>query len=198
MKKKQQHKHDREIRPRKRDRYFEIAAQHCPTDLRFITVLDTAGLQALGDRRLRLRGRSIPDAGIMMVHRPDTLLWLWRFLHECAHVKLHKNIPRTTPYHWIELDAERYVLTAIRDAEIEISKRLLVDSQNYLYGELLADLRAGLEPASGIFEYLDMTEQQGSELVSEMRALPRTTEFLRNAPNGVGSRGAFKPVKADA
>jgi hypothetical protein len=125
--------------PRKRDRYFEIAAQHCSPDLRLITVLSTEELRMSGSgwRGWRgIRGRSKPNEGIIMVHRPDTLPWLWRFLHECAHVRLHKNIPITTPYHWLELDAERYALNAIRDAKIEIPERLLNDSRWYIQGEL--------------------------------------------------------------
>jgi hypothetical protein len=167
---------------RKRDRYFEIAAEHS-ANLRFITILTSEDL-----RGMNMRGRSTPQALFMMVRRPDTLYWLWRFLHECAHCKLHQSVSAGTPYHWIELDAERYVLEALASAGIEVNNRLLIDSQNYIFGELSADLRAGFDPATDVFEYLNMSEQRASEFVVQMRALPQTNQFLRNSPGSWGSR----------
>jgi hypothetical protein len=88
----------------KRKRYFEIAAEHS-ANLRWITILPP--LKVL--RRFGcMEARSLQCVGIIMVHRPDTFERLRRFLHECAHCKLHAEALKETPYHWLELDAEQY------------------------------------------------------------------------------------------
>jgi hypothetical protein len=167
-------------RPRKRDLYFEIAAQHCPPDLRFITILPSKA-----DRSANYWASSAPNAGIILVQRPDTLPKLKRFLHECAHVKLHKGLwPGARPYHSLELDAEKYAINAITQSGLQVSDRLLSSSICYIYGELLADLRARLEPAPGVFEFIGYSEAQAKELMQRMNALPPTTEFLRRSNSG--------------
>lgn len=154
----------------KRDVYFEIAAQHS-ADLQSIRILPSKA-----DRSVPYLGRAIPELGIIIVQRPDTLAKLKRFLHECAHTKIHRRSKH--PYHRLELEAEQYALAALAEAGLVIPESLLVDSKNRIYGELLADLRAGFEPAPGVFEYIDFSEAQAEELVTRMRALPRTNKFL--------------------
>ena len=166
----------------KRDLYFEIAAQHS-VGLRWITLLDTDYAN-----REKINGRSMPGLGVIFVPRPDTLPRLRIFLHECAHCKLHRETPRGTSYHQVELEAERYAFDAITEAGIQVSRHALERSQWLIYGELLADLRAGFDPAPGVFEYLDFSQERGERLLEHMRALPTSDRFLRNAPGSWGSR----------
>lgn len=122
----------------------------------------------------------ISGARTMLVQRPDTLLKLWRFLHECAHLKMHRSVAPGTSYHLVELEADRYARDAIRDAGIEISGKFLCVRKEYLYSELLADLRAGYDMSPGIVEYMGWSEQEGLELVAIMRKLPSTKKHLRS------------------
>jgi hypothetical protein len=74
----------------RKDRCRQIAQKHTPSDVRAIPVQET------GDRH---RGRSwvnYRDAEgfrVMEVPTPDTLEQLWIYLHECAHMKMHWDIP---------------------------------------------------------------------------------------------------------
>ncbi len=166
----------------KRNLYFEVAAQHS-TGLRLITLIDKGH-----SGREKINGRSNPRLGWITVPRPDTLPRLRVFLHECAHCKLHREVQPRTPYHWLELEAERYTFAALAEAGIQASRYARERSQWSIYGELLADLRAGFDPAPGVFEYLDFSRGRSEELIAQMRALPATDEFLRNAPGSWGSR----------
>ena len=51
---------------------------------------------------------------------------------------------------------------------------------NPISEELMADVRAGLPPAPGIFDYVEMTESE-IEALERLRSLPVTKEFLHAA-----------------
>jgi hypothetical protein len=158
-------------------RYFEIAAAHS-IGLRLIIMLPPLSEM----RHQPFNARSLPAAGIIMVHRPDTLKRLWRFLHECGHVHLHRHTPLDTPSHKLELDANQYAQKALEEAglgaAIEALKR---ESQSNVFCELGADLRAGFSPATGVFDYVGMNQDEAKEYVARLASLPRTTKFLRGS-----------------
>ena len=156
----------------KRNLYFEIAAQHS-AELRLIELMSTEDAASVN-----FNGRSFPARGMIIVRRPDSLYRLRIFLHECAHCKLHRNLYPGTPYHQLELDAERYAFAALKTAGLD-SWRLSVRSQDYIFGELNADLRAGFKPAPGVFEYIGFTPEEAERHLAKMRSLPKTTAFLR-------------------
>jgi hypothetical protein len=78
----------------------------------------------------------------------------------------------------MELEAEAYATKVLTDAGL-ITEKLLSDSRWQIKCEMKADLRAGFEPAPGVFEYLGISDEDASELLEYMDSLPRTTEFLR-------------------
>jgi hypothetical protein len=170
---------------KKRDLYFEVAAEHS-VGLQYITILEPLKEH---NRYHNFRARSLPKIGVVMSQKPNTISRLWRFLHECGHCKLHSNLRRSVDvaYHSIELEAERYAYDAIKSAGIEVSAKALRDSQDYISGELMADARAGFQPAEGVFEYLSLFEDESSDYyvadylrdrVAEILSGPRTVEHL--------------------
>jgi hypothetical protein len=167
----------------KRPLYYDIAAEHS-TDLHSIYVLTTEDI-----RRCAQYASSIPDVRMIATPRPDTLTRLWRFLHECAHVKMHQSPAKHMSYHWLELDAERYAYMALHQAGIKIPERRIQESRWHIRYELTADLRAGFKPAPGVFEYLEWGEQKATAYVAHIQSLPQTFAFLRDGPaSSWGSR----------
>jgi hypothetical protein len=172
------HAKERENPMKKRDRYYEIAAEHS-AGLRTIVILPPVKERPAGSVT---RGRAIPELGVIIVRRPDTLDHLRLFLHECAHCKLHQRVPPGTPYHWLELDAERYAFAALQKSGLEIPEKALEESRYYLFGELGADVRAGQELHPEVFDYIGPFWTKHIKQViarQENGELKQTAEFLR-------------------
>jgi hypothetical protein len=174
----------------KRSRYFEIAAEHS-AGLRMIVILPPVKERPAGTV---MRGRAIPELGVIMVRRPDTLDRLRLFLHECGHCKLHQRVRPGTPYHWLELDAERYAFAALQKGGLEIPEKTLEESRYYLFGELGPAVRAGQELHPEVFDYIGpfWTEWIKNLIArQESGELKQTTEFLR-AGTGFVSRAVLE------
>jgi hypothetical protein len=104
------------IKP-KTQRYLEIAAKYLPEGVTVVPVEDT------GDRH---RGRAHLYYGVMEVPTPHTIGRLWLYLHECAHMRLHRNASRVThTYSLLEAEADLEVMRILDEEAISTPYRVL-------------------------------------------------------------------------
>jgi hypothetical protein len=125
------------------ERYLQIAAKHTPSGVLPVPVEDTGdGHRGMAhEEDYDEEGNELPRR--MEVPIPDTLLHLWIYLHECAHLRLwHRSRPDTNEYSRNEAEANLEVMRIFDEEGLVAPLVVLEDQLETFLPQVLIDDRS--------------------------------------------------------
>jgi hypothetical protein len=148
-------------RSERRNLCFKIALEHTPLDVKYV---------GIRNKRIRredgamCRGMADTAEGYILSPKPNTSRRLWVFIHECAHMLMHRNMKsRFAPRHMTEFEAEEY--TAKVFADNGIPERY--DWKEVILYMLRDDIEEGLKPDCSTCRKLGVTRDRLVEIGAE-------------------------------
>ena len=97
--------------------------------------------------RKTLSGCAWPFFNRLSAPRPVTRTALCTYLHECAHIILHKRDDK--PTHVQEYEAERWAISKMRESGLVVPRYVVDDGRRYVRDIIYKDLRMGVRCIDG-------------------------------------------------
>jgi hypothetical protein len=126
------------------ERYLQIATKHTPPGVIVVPVEDSEdGHRGMAhEEQYDEEGNELPRR--MEAPIPDTLLHLWIYLHECAHLRLwHYSRPDINEYSRNEAEADLEVIRIFDEEYLVASLEVLEDQLETLLPHVLIDDKLG-------------------------------------------------------